>query len=402
MNSIQNETTTNSEALISALKKKRPHWGDILLLCVIFLAASVYLPLISVLPLQPQSKDAFSFLICALSVLAQARLSKKISVGIGQATLLLLIGLLFGGPHIAAIIGATASSACIFCWLALTTASPLVLLLPLISYGGASLAIASPFTGALSLISMPMALLLLISVRKLLSKVKAICLLSAGLLLSAILAAVLYFLLVHESITVELLRASIDSVRSALANEISTRLALLEGDMGILPVGRDYSEFVNTLANELVNHLPAILLMITNGIALITHSAMVRLLLSQNLSKETLTPLAIFDMSAVSAVVFLLSMLLSLFMDSPDSALALAVCENLYLILIPGMLISLWMYLNVWLLAKMPSCFGILLYLAVPLLLFQFPSVLLPIAAVIGAVLLLIGKIRRELHQRKS
>ena len=403
MNSIQNEKTTVSEAFLPLLKKEKPSLFDRLLLCFIFLAASVYLPLILFHPLPSEARDGFSILICALSILAQVRLSKKIGSGIGHAILLFLVGSLLGGAQTAAVVGATVSCACIFCWLSLTTASPLLIALPLLSYAGATVAIGSPFSGALALISMPLALLLLFSVRTLRPKVSAVCLISLGILVSAAVAAVLYLLLAHNGISMELIRETVDSLRELLTAEIAARLSLLGEELGdLLSTDAAHPEYARILANEVINHLPAILILLCNGIALITHSTMMRILLSVELPKERLAPLVVFDMSATSAVVFLASLFLSLAADGPELALMGAVCENLYLILIPGMILTLWMYLNVWLLAKAPSCFGLLLYLAIPLLVIQLPSVLLPLAAVIGAVLLLIGKIRRRTLQKKS
>ncbi len=393
----------NFDIIASELKKESPRLGDRILLSLILFVASVYLPLAAALPMPPEAKEAFSFLVCALSVLAQARLSKKISAGVGHAVLLLLVGFLFGGPYVAAALGSLVSVACIFCRLALTTSSLLPIAIPAVAYLTATVAVGSPFLGALSLVGMPLALFLLLSVRMLLPKVRALCLISFGIGLSAAVAAILYLLLAHNGISADLLREGVEALRALLTEELELRLSLLEGDVsGLLPLGIGKEDYARTLANEIINHLPAILILLCNAVALVTHSSMVRILLSLKLSKEPLAPVAIFDMSASSAVVFLVSLILSLVMSGPDSAMAVAVCENLYLILIPGMLITLWMVLNAFLLAKAPSCFGILLYLALPFLFFQFSSALLPIGAVIGAILILVGKIRKILREKKS
>ena len=398
--------TPNQEATFETIeleiKKEKPRLGDRLLLSLIFLVASVYLPLAIALPLPATAREAFAFLVCALSVLAQARLSKKIGTGIGQAVVLFLIGALFGGLEIAALVGSLISVASIFCWLTLTTSSLIPLAFPLAAYVTATAFVGSPFLGALSLIGMPLALFLLLSVRLMLPKVRAICLLSLGVGLSAIITLVLYMLLAHNSISVGLLEEGIDSLRSILAAEIELRLSLLESEMGVLPLGMEHRSYASMLANEVINHLPAILILFCNSIALITHSSMVRLLISAKIPKEPLTPVAVLDMSATSAAIFLISIGVSLFATSPDSAMTAAVCENLVLVLLPGMLITLWMFLNAWLLRKAPSCFGILLYLAIPFLFFQFSSTLLPIGAVIGAILILVLKIRKALANRKS
>lgn len=146
------------------LKKEAPGLGDRILLSLIFLVVSVYLPLLVAFPMPSEAKEAFSLLVCALSILAQARLSKKISGGIGHAILLLLVVFLFGGPYIAAALGSLVSVACIFCKLALTATSLLPITFPMVAYVGATIAVGSPFVGALSLAGMPMALFLLLSV----------------------------------------------------------------------------------------------------------------------------------------------------------------------------------------------------------------------------------------------
>lgn len=398
MNSVQ---TVNPEILRSALKKEKPSLLDRILLCGIFLASLVYLPSLLSVVRTAEAQNVVSFAMCALSVLSQILLSKQKLGAIGHALLLLAVGFLCGSVHVAAILGALICAACIFTWLALSTGAPSLVLLPLAGYVLATVMTKSLFLGALALVAMPLCLTLLLTVRSLRPRLSALCLLSGSILLTAALAAILCLLLIRHGISAELIRGEIEAFRGFMIRQLHDRLSLLEGELSLIPAGMEQAAYVEMLVNDLINHLPALLILLSNGIAYATQSAMTRILAARKSPKEALKPMIVFDVSAASSAVYLLALLLALALRDPSVAMYGTVAENLYLILIPPMLITFWMFLNLLVFRKAPSCFGILFYLAIPFLIFQFPALTLPVTATVGAIVNLVGKIRAAFLTRK-
>ena len=116
-------------------RKENRSAGETVCLCLLFLAATVYPPLL-LSPLLPQAAlMPLSVTVCLLSVLTQACLLKSGKEIFGHILLLLSVGLLSGSVHLAAALGSVMSAACAFCWLTLSAPAPLALILPLLSYG---------------------------------------------------------------------------------------------------------------------------------------------------------------------------------------------------------------------------------------------------------------------------
>ena len=399
---VNSISSTHTEALLTALKKEKPSLFDRVLLGTILLAAMLYLPLLVSVLRTEESGRVLSFAVCALSILAHFLLSKgKIST-VGHGLLLVAVGVLLGSVHAAALLGALITTATVFCWLALTTASPLVALLPILGYAVASAVSGSFFAGALSLIGMAAALPLLFSIRTLRTKVSAICWISGGIALTAGIAVVLYLLLTRHGISAELIREELEALRTLLTQEIDSRLSLLGDELSLIPANVNRADYASMLVTDLMNRLPALIILLFNGIAFLVHAAMIRILNARKMPKEALAPMIVFDVSVASAIVYLVSLIASLALADSDTAMYAAVAENLYLILIPPMIITFWMFLNLLVFRKAPSCFGLLIYLAIFFLMVQFPTVLLPIAATAGAIVIPVAKIRSHFLNKKS
>ena len=394
-------SSTHNEALLTALKKEKPTRLERVLLGGILLAATVYLPLLLSVLRTEESRRVLSFAVCALSILAHLLLSKGKISAIGHALVLVAVGMLLGNVHAAALLGALITSATVFCWLALTTASPLVALLPLLGYAVSSAASGSFFLGALSLIGMSVALPLLFSIRTLRPRISSLCWVSGGIALTAGIAAILYLLLTRHGISAELIREELDALRILLTREVDSRLSLLGEDLSLIPTGMDRAAYAEMMVTDLINHLPALIILLFNGIAFLVHAAMLRILNARKMPKEALAPMVVFDVSAASAIVYLVSLFSSLALTDADMAMCAAVAENLYLILIPPMLITFWMFLNLLVFRKTPSCLGFLIYLGIFFLMVSFPTTVLPIAATAGAIVIPVAKIRSYFLNKK-
>ena len=171
----------------------------------------------------------------------------------------------------------------------------------------------------------------------------------------------------------------------------------------ILEVDADAATYAGGLIDRIFNYLPALVVILFNLLAWMLHSAMMRVALGNELPKKKAAKMLSFDMSMISALLYFLALFLSLFLASDSKgALYGAAAGNLYLALLPGMLMTAWIAINALLWDRTPSCLSVVIQLLILFLLFNFPTVMLPLTAAFGAAVVIVGRIRRYLGEKQS
>ncbi len=386
----------------SFLKKEAPSIPLRLILCLLFLILSVCPVLLFAYPLSGQAVLYGSAGICLVSLLAQALMLKRAPGLFAHGLTLFLVGTLLGSVLPAALCAVFLSSVTLFCYLGLFAPSPLLALLPLTAYGISCALCSDPFLAALSLFCMPAALLLLWSVRTVRSRTSVVCTVGFGVILSLAVTLVLYLLLNHHGLSAEGIHSLTEALRTALQSALASGWDTVETTLGTALGEQDLRAISETLVNTFFNFLPAILVLLAMALAFASDTAMIRILRGKKGSGSVTIPMMLFDMSLPSAVVFFLALLLSLMLNNPETALYATAAQNLLLILAPGMLMVAWMFFGALLFAKIPSCLGVLIYLALMFLIFSFAAYLLPLAAALGAGVTLYQQIRRALQKKRN
>ncbi len=386
----------------SAFRKKRPSLATRLLLSLILLALSVYPVVLLAFPLSETATLGISAVACLFSLLGQSLMLKKTPGLFSHTLTLLLVGILSGSIVLPALCGAFLTAVTVFVYLGICAPSPLLLLCPLAAYGISAALSTAPFLSFLSLATLPTALLLWNSVRRARSRNSVVAWMSFGILGTAAVGGCLYVLLTYHTLSAELLRSLLDSAREALTTELANRFDLVETTLGTVLSADDLLSISETLVTTFFNFLPAFVILAAMALSWWTDTALLRVLRGAGAPKAATVSMMLFDMSLPSAVVYFLCLLLSLMLDTPDTGLYSVAAQNILLILAPGMLMVAWMFFGALLLSKLPSCFGILIYMLVIYLVLQFSAYLLPLAAALGAGVTLYQQIRFLLANRKS
>ena len=337
--------------------------------------------------------------LSAVSIAAQTRLAHSFAAAFGHALILILLAVAVGSPLLAGILGAVISACCAFDVLCRKDSAAYLPALPLLAYALSALLLRSPLTAALSLTVLPPACVLVFCLRKHTERISAICRLAVAILATALPAMAFFLYRRLGSLSFDTLRSFLNETRIG-AVAAATEMIALSGDSFGISV--DAASYAEAAVGQIFNVLPALIVILALLVAYGIHSAALRCLIGRKESKETINKMLSFDMSLISALLFFFALLLSLLFIGEKTAFYGAVAQNLYLILVPGMLMTAFIALNTLLFAKAPSCFSPILYFAILFLSIQFPTIMLPLAACFGAGVVILGRIRLRLHKNNS
>ncbi|MBQ9782969.1 MAG: hypothetical protein IJW44_00430 [Clostridia bacterium] len=380
-------------------KEKKPAALDLGLFFLFYLAASVYIPSLFLLPLREAARAALSILVTVFSIAVQVRLIRSFPGALGYIVTVLSVGVLTGSMELAALIGVLVTGACAFAWLCLTVGSPWLGLLPVAAYTASALLLRAPVAAALSLLPIPCALVMASALRRQTARVASICRISLALGATTLVALLVYLLRTSGSVTPSILRNLLEGVRIGATGS----LAEIVNSVG-LPQGSntDATAYAQALIDTLFNYLPALAVILFTLLGWMLHTAIVRVALGNEIPKKAAVRMMSFDMSMASAILYFLALLLSWIFVSDDTALYGIVSGNICLALLPGMLMTSWIAINTLLLHRAPSCLSVVLYLVIFFLIFNFSLVMLPLCAAFGAVVIIVGRIRHYLSEKNS
>ena len=365
----------------------------------VFVASSVGLALLLSNGFGATVTTALALALAILSVVAQTRLIRSFAGTLGHFFLILMLALFLGSPYLAGLFGATVSACCSFCFFCRKGGGAYAPALAILSYGLSAVILFDPLRAALSLLSLPLACALLLCLRGGVARIPAICRLTGTVLAVAIPAGALILRRHLGSLSAEAIRLFLDRVRLGATDALTDALLSTGSTLGLSVDAASYAE---TMVTALFNVLPALTVILAMLLAYAVHSAALRCLIGQGEEKETVGKMLSFDMSLVSAILYFLALLLSFLLVGERTALLGAVAQNVYLILVPGMLMTAWIAMNALLFARAPSCLSTLIYLGVIFLIVNLPAIMLPIASAFGAGVVILGRIRLRLNQKNS
>ncbi len=197
-------------------------------------------------------------------------------------------------------------------------------------------ALTGNFMESLSVLSfVPLAVIAALTLHFKLSRTASVAVVSASLLVYAALA-LLVALPEGISLSAEAFSEFIVSFRELLTDEI---MNMAEAEELSAVFGTVTKDAVSTLINAFLRLLPAILIVTAEIIAYLSCLIAVSLRVSQFPEHPLPIKCAAFRMSAVSAALFLISFVLSLFPEGRSDAIGilLVTAMNLFVILLPGL-----------------------------------------------------------------
>ena len=366
---------------------------DILLICFSYTLACVYIPLTAAFITNPIALGSIAAGICVVSALVLARFARTFKAVIGYSVILVMLIFLSGSLILPSYLAALTLAATAFAFLLLRCRSVFFYLLPALPLLAVAIITREVVPSLISVAAVPAGIFLAISVKQRLSRVSAICRISIGLsvMAAAIFAATVYSACgsftptaVREFIAV--FRAEFTQTCLLTVNELSS---MLEQN-----ISEDYIlELLNSLIDTVFNLLPGIVITLSNITAYVLHATFITVYFADEKDRAQVAPMLSFDMSLVSAIVYILAVITSLFFTSGKAELAGAVAENIVLILAPGLVITALTVIRALMTKKGPSCLGTLGYFALILMLASFSPVAIVCVALAGAVLLICSHI---------
>lgn len=263
-------------------------------------------------------------------------------------------------------------------------------------------ALLGSFTTALiAIIHLPAALVLTYCFSRKIDRISTICRTSCAILLSfgALFAAA--FFMAHGT-DLEALRALIESVRTSATDFLANTLYTVYSQIPEMSMSMtDALEFSTTAVNTVFNLLPAIVIISSNIVAFFLQSTMTTILIQGETDKEKIHHMVAFDMSLISAIVFLAAFLVTAILSEKMSVWSVT-AENIAMILIPGLAFTALIALRQLIFSKKPSCFGALTYLLSIIVLFYIPAVMLSLYAFAGAVVIILNNIAKHKLKKKN
>ncbi len=394
---------TNQKNQSSAPMQHNRTAAELFLLGATQLLLSLYLPITLFLNINELVLQAISIVASVLAVFAFSRLSVS-RKGIVSYILILVIGFMMLGTVMSGFVASLIGSIYILAYLLIISEKSwgkLLALMPsLLAYIISSLLLTGPVLALVALVHLLAAILLAYSFSKKLGRVSVICHTSLGIILTFLIGVAAVFLTFYGT-DISALGTAVETMRSFFIRSLSDAFSTVYTTLGVTLSSVDSAELSSVIVNTLFNLLPAIVIIISNIIAFMLQSIMTAFFIKKDTSREDAASMLSFEMSTVSAVVFLTSFLIAAILSNEISVWS-ATAENISLILMPGLIYTAVFALKVLLFSKNPSCFSALLYIGCIMLFFYIPSVMFTIGALAGAVIIIINNVKKAKAQKSK
>ena len=374
---------------------------DLLLAGAVYLLLAVYLPFAFFTNINMTVLQAISIAAAVACAFAISRISgaKKPS----GAILLLIACFIFLGTVLCGLVASLLGCVCILGFLfmsAKNTSTKIFSLLPAVAaYLIAFLIVGSPVAAALALVHIPAAIALAYAFKKKLPRVSAICHISVGIILGVTAISAAWFISSH-GLNLKSLVETVSAVKQSLTETLASTLFSLSGEL--MEISQTDAKDISTVVvGATFNLLPAIVVVLSNILAFFIQSMMTRIMIKRAQSKEDIKTMMAFEMSLVSAIIFLVAMLAAVIFAEELSVWSVT-AENVMFILMPGLIFTAVGTLRAFMFAKGPSCLGTLAYIAIIGSFVYLPTVMLPLSSIAGSTIIIIHNILKAKAEKKS
>ncbi len=367
-----------------------------ILLSAFYVFSCVYLPTSTLANLGVWLSAVLALGVCVAAVLAIIRMSGSVHPILGY---IIIVGafLLLGGAFLPlSLLVSFVSGTVVYSYLLSEKRSAAVFGLPLVAALLAMLITRSPMGIALSLCSLPASVMLFFAIKNKVSRVGAVCRISFGIVLSVLAFLGLYIYITLGELSAETIKSLINFAKEQLTLLLSDMLAEIGELVGELFVSLETESLISLMVSTVFNLLPAMIITLANIAAYIIHSLYIssQYSASRESRKEAL-PMLTFDMSIFSAVIYIISAVLSFTLTAGSAAIYGTVAQNLLLILVPGLVLTALAYIRSFSISRGPSCLGTLLYFGVIFLVVGLNPIVLAFVASVGAVFIIVSHIAR-------
>ena len=262
-----------------------------------------------------------------------------------------------------------------------------LLLLPILSYGAAALITGDPVRGLLTLLPLVGAVVAGICVLLYVRRTDASILIAAALAAALAIAGVVT-LGVMGGLHGNPVATLADALRESIASFLTESRALY-AEMGMKLPLTDV-DIANTAA-MFVNLLPGLMLCVCSITAFLVWRTLLQLLIAFRTLPKLPFRLAAFSMSKTSAALFLIFYIVALFANSAEVTLFGTVCQNVALVLEPGL--ALIGFASIFSRGGARSCLSYVLVLGLLFVFWTNPATGVALAAFFGAFHILAARL---------
>lgn len=399
--------SNNNFTVKKTLEIKPIKRSDIIVSQILYLLIAFYAPIALFFDIYTTPLQVISIAAAAASIIIFAKLSRSTKTAVSYS-LILVAAFAFVGPVICGLIASFIGSVCALSY-SLIKAKNLQIKLfaiapSLVAYLAASALLGNFVFSLVSLAHIPAALALGYAFSKGVDRVSSICRTSAAIMLTAIIPASVYFILKYGT-DLSVLSTIIESLKESTTNLLADTLYMLYSEMtelGISMSMTDATDLSTYAVNAAFNLLPALIVIIANLISFALQSMLTSILIVGETDKAKITKMVVFEMSLISAIVFLISFIAMFALSTSGISVWAVTAENIALILMPGLLFSAFAAFRGFIFIKSRSCFGVILYLVSIMMIFYIPTVIIPLASFAGAVLIILNNISKYRANHKK
>ncbi len=368
------------------------------LLALYAIFAACFIPTALLVNMGEFTLVALSFAACVLSILALAYAAGSFKSVLGYGITIIALVFLRVAALPIGLFSSFAAGACVYAYLLSKHKTPFLYGVPAIAPIIIAIITRHPTGIILSIIWLPCSLLLLYSVKKCLDRVSAICHISAGICLAIICFLGIFIFLTYGSITLTTIKAFIDELKLqsiSIMNAMISEMVKAAGDMPI-----DLTDYVEVAVLTVFNLLPAVIVIIGNVGAYIMHSMILSVCFNSDEERKEILPMLAFEMSLISAIVFIVALILAFVLVSDKLAFYGTIAENIMLILCPGLILTALGALRMLTTRKGPSCLGSIIYFGVIFMLCSFSLPAIILCAIAGAVIVILSHVSKRRSER--
>lgn len=375
---------------------------DNLIAILFYVFACCYIPLSLYIPMNDLVASVIAIAVCVLGVVVLARMAHTFRAVTGYAVILGLF-ILFGGALLPiGLFSAFASASCIFAYLLLKKHSPFVWGLPLIPLIISILLTQSASGVVLSLFTLPCSLLLAHAIKNRCGRVGAVCRISLGICICAVLLFLCAVYATAGEITLSAAKSIIETAREQLTKLLGSAASEMQALLGYELTSVDLENVIDVAVSSVFNLLPALVITLANIAAYIIHSLYLSVAFVSDEEKKDALPMLSFDMSLVSAIVYIASLVLSFVLTSDKTAIYGTAAQNVLIVLAPGLILTALAGIRTLTMRRGPSCLGTLLYFGVIFMLASLSVFAIVGVSLAGAVLIILAHISKRKSDKES
>lgn len=384
------------------ISEKARETAELALSCLFYIFAAAYIPIALYLPMNEWLSAVIALTVCVLGIAVLTKIAHGVRNIIGY---IIIVGIfiLFGGMLLPiGIFSAFASASCIFAYLVSQKRTPFIWGIPAIPLI-LSLLIVKSVTGAvLALFALPCSVMLALAVKDKCGRVEAVCRISFGICLSAVLLFMCTVYSVYGELSVQNAKLLIEAAREQVTVILNSATEEIGSVLGYDLTSVGITNIIDVSVSSLFNLLPALVITLANVAAYIIHSLYLSVVYTTEEEKKEALPMLSFDMSLMSAILYIVSLILAFALTSDSTAIYGTAAENLMLVLAPGLILTALAGIRALTSRRGPSCLGTILYFGVIFLLVSLSVYAIVGVSLVGAILIILANIAKKKSDNKQ